>query len=280
MKLIFILIVNLLVINSLSYAQIKNIKTNTVKIYGNCEICKTTIEKAGNKKKESKVTWNKESQTATIEFNDAKTSLNDILKRVALAGYDSDMYLAPDATYNSLASCCQYERPRHPSSNRVDNSKSLSKINADIETNDIELAPVLDSYFMLKDAFVHSNLDNISAEANKLSIAIQQIDMNKLTEKEHSVWMKIKNDLLSNAQKIATEKQITKQRAIFSLLSEHIYAIVKVSKLDRTIYYTHCPMFNNGKGANWLSLQEQINNPYFGSQMLTCGHIIDTISQQ
>jgi hypothetical protein len=30
-------------------------------------------------------------------------------------------------------------------------------------------------------------------------------------------------------------------------------------------------MYNNGKGGNWLSLEEEINNPYFGKQMLHCG---------
>ena len=36
-------------------AQIKNSKTETVKIYGNCGMCETTIEKAGNLKKTTKV---------------------------------------------------------------------------------------------------------------------------------------------------------------------------------------------------------------------------------
>ena len=40
------------------FAQIKNAKTETVKIYGNCGICKTTIEKAGNVKKVASVDWN------------------------------------------------------------------------------------------------------------------------------------------------------------------------------------------------------------------------------
>jgi hypothetical protein len=33
-----------------SNAQIKNAKTESVKIYGNCGMCETTIEKAGNLK--------------------------------------------------------------------------------------------------------------------------------------------------------------------------------------------------------------------------------------
>jgi hypothetical protein len=36
-------------------------------------------------------------------------------------------------------------------------------------------------------------------------------------------------------------------------------------------------MANKGKGANWLSLDINIKNPYYGNQMLTCGKVVDTI---
>jgi hypothetical protein len=52
-------------------AQIKNAKTESVKIYGNCGMCETTIEKAGNLKKTAEVDWNKDTKMATITY-DAK----------------------------------------------------------------------------------------------------------------------------------------------------------------------------------------------------------------
>ena len=39
---------------TIASAQIKNSKTETVKIYGNCDMCKSKIETAGNLKKNSK----------------------------------------------------------------------------------------------------------------------------------------------------------------------------------------------------------------------------------
>jgi hypothetical protein len=36
-------------------------------------------------------------------------------------------------------------------------------------------------------------------------------------------------------------------------------------------------MSNDGEGAYWLSKQEEIANPYFGSQMLNCGETITII---
>ena len=52
---------------------------------------------------------------------------------------------------------------------------------------------------------------------------------------------------------------------------------MKASKLKNAIYYQHCPMANDGKGANWLSKEEEIKNPYFGSMMLSCGKTIETL---
>lgn len=47
-------------------AQTKNQKEETVKIYGNCGMCESTIEKAGNMKNQSNVDWDTETKMATI----------------------------------------------------------------------------------------------------------------------------------------------------------------------------------------------------------------------
>ncbi len=92
-------------------AQIKNAKTESVKIYGNCGMCEKTIETAAYKKKTAQADWNKETKMANITYDSTKTSLNEVLKRIAEAGYDSDLFTAPKATYDGLHECCKYERP-------------------------------------------------------------------------------------------------------------------------------------------------------------------------
>ena len=89
--------ITLLLSVTIAGAQIKNATTETVKIYGNCGMCKTTIETAGNLKKVAKVEWNKDTKMATLTYDATKTSQDEILKRIALAGYDNDKFLAPDA---------------------------------------------------------------------------------------------------------------------------------------------------------------------------------------
>ena len=89
--------------------------------------------------------------------------------------------------------------------------------------------------------------------------------------------MKVMKELTANAEKIAASKDVAKQREIFALLSKNMYELVKVSKQETPVYYQHCPMYNNGKGANWLSKENIVKNPYYGSKMLSCGKTVETI---
>ena len=91
-------------------AQIKNKKTETVKISGNCGMCKKNIEKAGNLKKVALVEWDVNSKMAKLTYDSAKTNPDEILNRIAKAGYDSEKFSATEEQYKKLHGCCQYDR--------------------------------------------------------------------------------------------------------------------------------------------------------------------------
>lgn len=112
MKFLLSIATALLLTSTTLSAQIKNAKTETVKVYGNCGMCKSKIEKAASQKNVSKTEWNEETGIATITYDETLTDKNAILKKIALVGYDSDDYKATDAVYNKLPGCCQYDRPK------------------------------------------------------------------------------------------------------------------------------------------------------------------------
>jgi copper chaperone CopZ len=262
-------------------AQIKNTKTESVKIYGNCEMCEKTIETAGSVKKIANVDWNKDSKMATITYDSTKTNQDEILKRIALAGYDSDKFLAPDDVYSKLAGCCQYERVNKTAivSTAVIEDHSMHNQENVVETKQEvnQLKTIFESYFALKDALVKSDGKLVSTLAKDVLANINSVKMEKLSSEEHTVWMKVMSSLKSNTEKIAATTIIEKQRVVFMDLSANFYALLKVSKQDYSIYYQNCPMYNDGKGANWLSKENAVKNPYYGSQMLTCGKTVETI---
>lgn len=285
-------------------AQIKNVSNETVKIYGNCDMCNSTIEKAGNIKNVAEVVWNKDSKMATMTYDDTRTNPDEILKRIALAGYDSDKFLAPDDAYAKLRECCQYERINkkesvmpesamemveqlgHPANmeNHKNHGAEMEMKNGEKSAGNMEmqnageLQPVFDRYFEVKDALVQTDGNVASTKAKALVSAIEKVKMGQLESTTLDVWMEKMKALKHNAEKISQSTDAADQRTYFSSLSEPMYELMKVSNTASTVYYQKCPMYNNGKGANWLSKESTIKNPYYGSKMMTCGSTIEKIN--
>jgi hypothetical protein len=246
-------------------------------------MCEKTIEKAGNLSNEAKVDWDKDTKRAIISFDSLATSKEEILKRIALAGYDSELFFAPNDTYANLPECCQYGRAKNDSHNMEAHKR---KMNADHSQhgamaqenqNKNPLAGVFEHYFSVKDALVSTDGPLASNKAEILLKSVTEVEMDKLSMEVHMAWMKVLKDLKTAIGNIAATKDVGKQRVYFKSLSKDMFEVIKVSKSETPVYYQFCPMADSGKGANWLSLEEDIKNPYYGSQMLSCGKTVETI---
>lgn len=271
-----LLIITALLLGENCNAQIKNAKTETVIISGNCGMCKTTIEKAGNKKKVSKVDWNKDSKVATLSFNSKTTSEDEILKRIALAGYDNEKFLAPDDSYAKLPECCKYERKKTSTTSVTPKNETAVKDTIKKEA----VSPLLEvytAYFGLKDALIANDGVTASSKAKELFKAIDKVPMDKMASEQHTVWMKYMTKLSYDAEHIKGVTETDHQREHFSSLSKNMFEVMKVIKPSYPVYYDHCPMYNDGKGGDWVSKESAIKNPFYGSQMLTCGKTVETI---
>lgn len=264
---------------TVAVAQIKNTKTEAVKIEGNCGMCKANIEKAGNLNKVAKVEWNKDTKMATLTYDASKTNADEILKRIALAGYDSEKFLAPTDVYDNLHGCCQYERETKVEATVSSQSSMSSHDNHESHTDAVpkqeknQLTAVFDDYFSLKDALVKTDATMASVKAKELFVAINTVEMENLKMEEHMVWMKVYKNLASDAKKISETQDVKVQRDFFKSVSKNMYELMKVSKEDTPTYYQYCPMVK----ANWLSKENEVKNPYYGSKMLTCGSTVETI---
>jgi periplasmic mercuric ion binding protein len=97
-----------------SYAQSNNnsktltTKTETIKVMGNCDLCKARIEKAAKIDGVSKADWNDESKILTLVYNPSKVNSDDVQKKIAAAGHDTEKFKADDKAYNSIPGCCKY----------------------------------------------------------------------------------------------------------------------------------------------------------------------------
>jgi hypothetical protein len=136
-----------------------------------------------------------------------------------------------------------------------------------------QLQTVYDAYFVVKDALIKSDSKLTSAKAKDLLTAITAVKMDKLKSDEHNVWMKVVKKLTADAKSIAATTDLKKQRETFKSLSKNTYDLIKVSKSTEVVYKQYCPMAD----ADWLSKEKAVKNPYYGSSMLTCGNVVETI---
>lgn len=99
-----------IIISSLTVlAQNGDIKTESFKVEGNCNMCKKRIEEAAFIKGVKRAEWDKEKHELTVTFRPSKTSSEAIAQSVAKAGHSSAKLEASDKDYKSLPECCQYK---------------------------------------------------------------------------------------------------------------------------------------------------------------------------
>ena len=143
--------------------------------------------------------------------------------------------------------------------------------------NNASIKPVLNAYFGLKDALVASNKEQAISSANSLVKALAAVNASDLNTSTNDIWLKLDSELKNSSSAIASSNDISVQRDYFISLSTNMHKLIKVAKFEVPVYYQFCPMANKGKGANWLSLENKIKNPYYGSMMLSCGKVVETL---
>ncbi len=136
-----------------------------------------------------------------------------------------------------------------------------------------ELKAVFDNYFTVKDDLVKTDRKATMKNSNELLTAINAVKMQSLNADTHTVWMEVNKNLSADAKIMSETSDVQKQRTAFKSLSQNMYELIKVSKLDEAVYYQYCPM----QDAYWVSKESKVKNPYYGSQMLTCGKVVETI---
>lgn len=91
----------------------QTMKTEKIRVYGNCGMCKSRIEKAAKSVASvTKAKWDDEEGELTVTFDESKTSVSEIEKAVSAAGHDTDHTTTDAKTYDALPGCCQYDRPK------------------------------------------------------------------------------------------------------------------------------------------------------------------------
>lgn len=143
-----------------------------------------------------------------------------------------------------------------------------------------QLFSLTTAYLTLKDALVATNGEEAKEAAHQLLSSLKKVDMSLVEGEAHLYWMEQESALQAHSKKISELNEVEEQREQFNFVSQTLIKTIKVFGIpDNKLFIEHCPMAFDNKGADWLSREKEIRNPYFGDKMLTCGVVKDTITK-
>ncbi len=131
------------------------------------------------------------------------------------------------------------------------------------KTSNANITKLYNQYIAIKNALASDKSDETSKAALAFIKTAGIIDVKLISEGNIT-------SLRKDATAIAEARSIQKQRDSFFNLSDNMIEIAKKFKLsDKSVYVQYCPMAE----GSWLSNENKIVNPYYGSKMLSCGNV-------
>jgi len=128
---------------------------------------------------------------------------------------------------------------------------------------DEKVGNVYHRYIHLKDALIKADDSEAKKAAEELENALSAVN----------------NAEIANQAKLIKEAlDLETRRNYLDKLSNQLVDYFTANKPSSgVIYVQNCPMANNDAGGVWLSSEKQVNNPYYGDDMLKCGTNVSEI---
>ncbi len=182
------------------------------------------------------------------------------------------------ASCNSSDNKSADNKSTQPTSAEVD--KKMADVTEKQQANTATPGPtvfikeILTNYLQMKNAFAKDNSKDAATAGNSMVASFASFNKAALTPEQTKIYNDLEDDAKEHAEHIGMNAgKIEHQREHFDMLSKDVYQLVKTFGVGQKLYYDHCPMYNDGKGANWISDTKEIANPYLGKKMPTCGTV-------
>ncbi|MBD1395089.1 DUF3347 domain-containing protein [Mucilaginibacter glaciei] len=180
------------------------------------------------------------------------------------------------ATSLTIAACNNSNKP--VASSTTDTTKMASATGKRAAQTKPAVKSLLDNYLQLKNALAADNSDEAATAGKAIATGFANFDQTALTVTQKKSFADIQGDAKEMAEHIGESAgKLPHQREHFEMLSQDIVDLVKLFGAGQSLYVDHCPMYNNNKGADWLSETKAIKNPYLGTKMPTCGSVKEEI---
>lgn len=114
--------------------------------------------------------------------------------------------------------------------------------------------------------------------AKGILASFPKIDKNGFSDEQKKEFAELEASIREHAEHIADNAgKIEHQREHLDLMSADFYDLLKDFGTPKPVYKVFCPMYNDNKGAFWLSDSREVKNPYYGKEMLSCGEVQEEI---
>ena len=159
----------------------------------------------------------------------------------------------------------------------INNTSSTKSDKPDAKV-DGSMKEMVSQYLQMKNALANDNGKDAASAGNAFVESMGKMDKNSLTADKKKKWDNLSDDAKEMAEHIGKNAdKLEHQREHFDMLSKDMYDMVKTFGAGQTLYQDFCPMYNNNKGATWLSETKEIKNPYMGKKQPTCGSVKEEI---
>lgn len=133
------------------------------------------------------------------------------------------------------------------------------------------LKPVYAAYFDAQEALAADDLGGFVRAGKDLENAVGLADTVGLVGEPLGAWRRA-------AARLTLSRSPTDIAAARSAFERMSRAVIDLQNRfghrgNATWHVAYCPMAFDNKGAEWLQKDTQINNPYFGAEMLRCGEV-------
>lgn len=130
------------------------------------------------------------------------------------------------------------------------------------------------AYLKVSAALVEGKLESAESSFAHLGNLVEAFPGDSLDEEATAEWKGVARSIRNAVVLASTSKNLKEIRNSFSDLTKPIiHAEHRFGHTSGTLYETFCPMALGGEGASWLQTSKDIQNPYYGASMLTCGEV-------
>ncbi len=166
---------------------------------------------------------------------------------------------------------------KEDSSRTAHSNVPSTSTNSDSKVNG-SMKEMVGQYLQMKNALANDNGKDAASAGKAFVASMGKMDKDLLTEDKKKTWIDLSDDAKEMAAHIGeSADKLEHQREHFDMLSKDMYDMVKAFGAGQPLYQDFCPMYNNNKGATWLSETKEINNPYMGKRQPTCGSVKEEI---